>query len=152
MTVNAAHIAEVRRMVAEPDGSGGYTDAVLATLIEKYGLVDKYGQSSTYLQMPGSAATSAVENDNPMWIPTYDLNAAAAQIWEEKAAAVAADFDFDADGGDYKRSQKHYQFLAQARYYAARRSPQTITLLKYPDERLLGYQKWVINLSNPEDD
>ena len=36
----------------------------------------------------------------------YDINAAAADVWELKASKYASLFDFDADGGDYKLSQK----------------------------------------------
>ena len=36
----------------------------------------------------------------------YDMNAAAANVWELKASKYASLYDFDADGGDYKLSQK----------------------------------------------
>jgi len=49
-----------------------------------------------------------------------DLNAAASDIWDEKAAEVAGSFDFDADGGDYKRSQLVAQYRGEAAKYRSR--------------------------------
>ena len=49
-----------------------------------------------------------------------DLNAAASDIWDEKAAAVAGLFDFAADGGDYKRSQLIAQYQEAAAKYRSR--------------------------------
>jgi len=51
-----------------------------------------------------------------------DFNAAAAVIWDEKAAAAARLYDFAADGGDYKRSQLVEQYQAQAAKFRARAS------------------------------
>ena len=56
------------------------------------------------------------------WIPTYDLNAAAADIWEEKAATVADEFDFKADGGSFTRSQKEEKYLGKSRFHSSRKS------------------------------
>ena len=49
-----------------------------------------------------------------------DLNAAAAIIWDEKAARASGAYDFSADGGDYKRSQLVAQYQAQAAKFRAR--------------------------------
>lgn len=45
---------------------------------------------------------------------SYDLYAAAAEIWRQKAATVADRFDFNADGAAFQASQlmKHYQAMA----------------------------------------
>ncbi len=64
---------------------------------------------------------------NPDWTATYDLHAAAADIWEEKAAILSADYDFTADGATLARSQAYEQAMKQARYHRSRRSPKTIT-------------------------
>jgi hypothetical protein len=64
---------------------------------------------------------------NPDWTATYDLHAAAADIWEEKAGVVSVDYDFNADGATLNRSQVHEHMMAQARYHRSRRSPKTIT-------------------------
>lgn len=47
----------------------------------------------------------------------YDMNAAAADVWDLKAAKYADGFDFAADGGDFKLSQKVAQAQKQAASY-----------------------------------
>lgn len=49
-----------------------------------------------------------------------DLNATAAEIWDEKAAAVAASFDFEADGGKYTQSQLVAQYGMMAAKFRSR--------------------------------
>jgi hypothetical protein len=46
---------------------------------------------------------------------TYDVYAAAAEIWRQKAAQVAERFDFSADGASFRASQLmgHYERMAQ---------------------------------------
>ena len=66
------------------------------------------------------------QDANTYWMPTYDLNAAAADVWSEKGSALAIKFDFGADGSNYTLSQQYQQALSQARYYRARRSMKTI--------------------------
>lgn len=117
MTATAAMIGRLRRMVNE-DSSSVYSDADLATYIEVYPVVDQDGNFP----------------ENPDWLPTYDVNAAAADIWEEKAARFAELYDFDADGGDYKRSQMVENAMRMAARYRARRSASTVRMIKYPPE------------------
>ena len=54
------------------------------------------------------------------WTPTYDLDYAAAEAWDYIAAENACDFDFAADGSDYKRSQAHQHALERATYFRRR--------------------------------
>jgi len=115
MSATNGQIEQLRRRVNELT-SAIYSDNALAEYIERYPLVDAYGYDP--------------EDDN--WTETYDLNAAAADIWGEKAAARADDFDFRADGGDYTRSQAYEQAMKQARYYQARRSFKTVTMQASP--------------------
>ena len=75
--------------------------------------------------------------ENPDWTPTYDLNAAAADIWVEKAGVFAGDFDFAADGASYTRSQAYEQAMKQARHFSARRSHKTMTMQSSPKRPLL---------------
>lgn len=49
----------------------------------------------------------------------YDLNSAAAEIWETKAGQVWDAYDFDADGQQFSRSQMHKHALEQARFFRA---------------------------------
>jgi len=48
---------------------------------------------------------------------TYDLNAAAADIWRIKAANVARLFDFSTDGHSIKRGELRKTYLEMADYY-----------------------------------
>jgi len=135
-SVTAAQIAQLRRMAAEPLTTT-YSDALLTTYIETYPIPDGEGH------FPG-------EEDEDYWTPTYDLHAAAADIWDEKAAAVADRHDFSADGGSYNRSQVYDQAIKQARYHRARRAPATATLRKRPRELHAEDFPWIGNL--PESD
>jgi hypothetical protein len=117
MTATADQITRVRRMVNERDATN-YSDETIQTFIEDHPLVDAEGFSP--------------DQDN--WTATYDLNASAADIWEEKAALRADDFDFSVDGGNYTRSQAYEQAMKQARYYRSRRSHKTIEMESTPKE------------------
>ena len=121
-SVTAAQIAQVRRMVNEPLTTT-YSDAIITTYIETYPLVDENGEAP---RVP-STITPGSMMVNPDWTATYDLHAAAADIWEEKAAVVSVDYDFSADGSSLSRSQVYEQMMAQARHHRSRRSPKTIT-------------------------
>lgn len=127
MTATAAMIAQVRRMVNESD-STTYSDATIQSYIETYPLLDERGQEPyTY----DTSTTPPTQDTNEDWIATYDLHAAAADIWEEKAATVADKVDFEADGGRYSCSQKAEAYMKLARSHRARRSIGTITLIPW---------------------
>ena len=123
---SSAQINRLRRLVAEVN-IDTYTDLDLSECIERYPLPDANGLAP----------------DATTWAGNWDLNQAAADIWEEKAAAVAANFDFAADGGDYKRSQAYAQAMQQARNYRAKRQMGTFTMVATPlpvgATRLDGY-------------
>ena len=135
--VTAAQISQLRRKIAEPTDAI-YTDAVLTTYIETYPHLDQWGEE--YLDAWGEV--------NSEWEPTYDLNAAAGDLWEEKASAVASKFDFNADGGSYTQSQQYEQYMKQCRFYRSRRMPTTLRLIKSPEEgRINGTDEmWIGNL------
>ena len=116
--VTAAQIATVRRMVAEPSTTT-YSDALITTFIETYPCIDEQGEAPFTF----SAAVPPVHVVNTEWMPTYDLNGASADIWQEKAATLASGYDFSADGGNYSRSQAYEQAMKQCRYYRARMRP-----------------------------
>jgi len=118
MTATAAQIAQVRRMVNEPT-EATYDDDTIQGYIEAYPLVDIQGEDPIILDY---STTPPSTDENTNWIPTYDLNAAAADIWSEKAAARADYFDFATDGESHKKSQSYEQCMKQARYYRSRRS------------------------------
>ena len=131
--VTAAQIAQLRRMVAEP-ATTTYSDALLTTIIEGYACLDANGRMPIYW----SSTLPPVATLNPNWVATYDLNAAAAQIWEEKAAVPAADYDMNVDGGNYTRSQVYEQAMKQARHYLARRKASTWTLHPYDGDKSIN--------------
>ncbi len=99
MTATAAQIAQLRRMVAEPTDAT-YDDMALAGYIEAH---DR-----------GEAG--------------YDLHAAAADIWEEKAAALAGNMDFTADGATHHLSQQYQQAMAQAELHRRKAIATMVTL------------------------
>lgn len=51
---------------------------------------------------------------------SYDLHAAAADIWRMKASHVAGLVDFSTDGHSIKRSQQAQQYLNMSQYYQSR--------------------------------
>jgi hypothetical protein len=105
MALTAAELARLRRMCGELTDAAGYTDGVLQEMAARYPLPDAEHR----------------DPDDVGWMPGYDLAAAAADVWAEKAASLAVNYDFSADGGDYKRSQAHAQALSQAAYWRSRR-------------------------------
>ena len=124
MSATDEQIERVRRMTGELD-TGTYIDDDIQTFIEDHPLVDENGEPP---RVP-STTTPGEMMTNPDWTDTYDLNHAAADIWEEKAAVLAGDYDFEADGGKYTRSQAYEQAMKMARHYRAKRSPKEITLV-----------------------
>lgn len=58
------------------------------------------------------------EDGSDTWVPTWDLNTAAAEGWRRKAAKVAGAFDFSTDGQSFSRSRMHAHCLEMARMYA----------------------------------
>jgi len=118
-------------MAAEPDSTNGYTDSVLTETIERYPVRDSDGLAP----------------DDDDWTDTYDLNAAAADVWTEKAAALAVRFDFTADGSTFHRSQAVIQARAMAIHYRARRYAKAVAL---EADINTESDEWIGNL--PEED
>lgn len=87
-------------------GDTSWTDSELSTILARYPLPDANGVAPN-------------EQD---WIETYDYNAAASEIWFMIAASLQDEFDFDADGGSYKRSQKFENAMKMAKFYAGKRA------------------------------
>ena len=121
MTATAEQVARLRRIVNESDATT-YNDAALRIYIERYPLLDALGHEP-YVESETSPGTLEANDD---WTATYDLNAAAADIWAEKAAALASEFDFSAGGQNFTRSQGYQMMMQQSRYYRARRAMGTI--------------------------
>ena len=128
MSATAAQIARIRRMVSEPTADI-YTDQDLAGYIEARPCIDERGEAPFLWD---TITTPPTKKANPYWTPTYDLNAAAADLWNEKAAIAAAWFDFSADGAQFSRSQAYTQAANMARFYWSRRNPTTLTVRPEP--------------------
>lgn len=103
-TPSAADLARLRRMTGEVGGT--YEDDVLSATLARYTLPDAAGKA----------------DGETGYVPTFDFHAAAADVWSEKAAAAAGQYDFTADGGSFHRSQVAETAERQARWHAARRS------------------------------
>lgn len=129
MAATADMVARLRRLVDEPTDVAPYTDAVLEDYIEAHPTLDALGTDPLETDFTTTPPTMTERDE---WIPTYDLHATAADIWEEKAAAVAEGFDFKADGSSFSRGQKYEQYMAKARYHQSRRAIGTITLRVEP--------------------
>lgn len=144
MTVTAEMVATVRRLVNE-SGTDTYSDTDIENIIKKYPMMDELGKEPYYWTTTSTVPTKTWNTD---WIPTYNLNYAAADIWDEKAAVLAGLFDFSADGGTYTRSQGYNQAVSMSKFYRGRGSIKTITLIKKPDEpaSLSSYPAWIGNL------
>lgn len=145
MTATAAQIAQLRRMVAEPTTTT-YDDTDLQAYIEAYPLMDEQGEAPYTL----SSAMPPAQVANTNWIATYDLNAAAADVWDEKLGAIADKFDYSAEGSAFHLSQTVKQYESRARYYRSRRATKTMTAVKWPEENTPDKFPWIANL--PETD
>lgn len=110
MAASDAMKARVRGMTGELT-EAPYTDAAIAVFIERYPIPDYNGELPLF---EGEV--------NPDWIPTYDMNAAAADIWDEKAALLVGKFDISADGANMSRSQLYDMAQRRARHFRSRRA------------------------------
>jgi hypothetical protein len=143
VAATADEIMRLRRMTGEVSNST-YYDSVLSEYIEAYPLNDARGEEPYEWDTTTEPPT---RDDNDEWVPTYDLNAAAARIWEEKATEYIADYDYSADGASLNRSQAFKHMMAQAGYYRSKRAMTTTT--QYMD--IADTQDdWVANA--PEED
>jgi len=127
MAATEEQVVRLRRMVAESD-TATYTDTDLRGYIERYPLVDGLGNEPT----EPSETDPVTLVENPDWTATYDLNAAAADVWNEKAAALAGNYDFATQGQSFQRSQAYANYMRQAQCYRARRAIGTIMLQTIP--------------------
>lgn len=118
-------LLELRRKAGEVSGNN-YSDSQLTAYLARYPLIDVNGRQwyldPQYMTGSGSTAQPTVLL-NPVWIPTFDVNSAAADVWQEKAASLVNNYDFSAEGASYSRSQMYEHAMAQARYFRGRRAP-----------------------------
>jgi len=137
MAASAAMISQVRAWVAEPTTTP-YSDAEIAVYIEHYPLLDERGVAP-YWYDPSTDPPTQVATSG--WYPSYDLHAAAADIWEEKAAGLGLTVDRPTQGptpGTHRETQPRDFALSQARYHRSRRSARTVTGIPWPSPRRRG--------------
>lgn len=128
-------VARLRRMTAEPITSDTYTQGEMLEAIARYPLPDSDGRKPT----------------DTGWTGAWDINRAAADVWDEKASLLAADFDFSADGGTYQRSQAYLQMVATAKRFRAQRATSALVMVATPEPaNATGLDEWLGNA--PEDD
>ncbi len=119
MTATQAQKDELRWKLADTTANY-FTDAQLAVLIERYPVDDDDGN----------------EPDDDGWTATYDLNAAAADGWDEKVMAISdSSFDFSADGSTYNRSQRLQAYRQNAATFRSRSYAQSVQPAKAPREQ-----------------
>jgi hypothetical protein len=134
-----ADLTRLRRMINE-SGTATYTDATLVTIIACYPVPDAAGEYP--LLYSGSANTA--------WVATYDLASAAADVWDEKAAALATGaYDFTADGATFHRSQISAGARAQANVWRSRRMALG-RVLRADMGSVTEVQRWIGNLAEPD--
>jgi len=100
MTATQDMIFSVRLNIADTSGTV-FDDDVVTEVIESYPIMDGDG----------------IYPDEDGWVPTYDLNRASAYLWLRIASLYAEQFDFNADGASYSRSQKHKHALKMAGFF-----------------------------------
>ena len=110
----------------------GVTDVESGTAVFK--VEDTAGTVSGYSvdYARGVVSFTADQSGKSYWWSgySYDLNAAAADIWRMKASHVANLVDFSTDGHSVKRSQQAKQYLDMAGYYQNRSVSEGVTTAK----------------------
>ncbi len=105
MALTAAQLSTIGRRAGEAHKSTDdrmVTDETIQLIADEVGLV----KDSADL-----APTAA------LYTTTYDLAAATAGVWREKAGRMAEGFDFRAEGATFTRSQAYRHALQQATYW-----------------------------------
>ena len=146
MTVSSDMISQLRRMVNEPTNDP-YTDEILTAIIDDYPLIDERGEAPYTWD---TSTTPPTQDENEDWIDTYDLHAAAARVWEEKATAWADKYDFSADGGQFVRHQAYDQCIRMAKHHNARRAPRNIRMFMWPEPTGAAAQSRIANLKESD--
>ena len=90
----------LRRMTAAAE-SPALTDQEITDLLTLWARPDSAGR------LPGDTG----------WVPTYDLNGAAAEGWRWKAGKVAGNFNFAADGQTVSKAELIEHCLRMERRY-----------------------------------
>lgn len=147
MTATASDILRLRAMIDEPTGDT-YDDEALAEIIERYPLTDERGVDPYWID---TSTEPPQQVETTGWLPTYDLAAAAAEIWQRKASAAVSDIDMPHEDRNYRYSQRYDQYMRQARFYEARRSAKSAVLIASPSPNRRGTGSSVVGNLAEED-
>jgi hypothetical protein len=128
MAASQEQIATLRRMTAEYTPTETYDDSLIAWFIESRPLPD--AQGNVQYERLNDGTTSAEANSS--WTPTYDLAAAAADVWEEKQAALTEEVDTSVDGASLARSQAYDHAGREARKWRSRSHASSVYLAPSP--------------------
>jgi hypothetical protein len=95
------------------------TEAQVRELIVRFTQADRQptlsdAEIDELVQMSKRQDSSKRPPTDPAWEPTWNINAAVALGWEQKAARLATDFDIRSADQDLKRSQAYEMCLRQA--------------------------------------
>ena len=80
--------------------------------------LDDHALNSRVKDVNGEAPLNADGTANTDYTLTIDLYRAASLGWHQKAGVFAEQFEFEADGGVFKRNQAYDMAIAQAKRYA----------------------------------
>lgn len=116
MAVTTSMITSVRRKTGESTEQN-YTDADIEAIIEEsqVDVVRAFTETDDWI------INQSQSDDDSEYV--YDLNRAAATIWEEKLAKLveSGSFDVSGAGGSFSRSQIEAQYRSRLAYYLSRR-------------------------------
>lgn len=119
MAASEADVRKLRRMCNENDDTSAYDDIDLTQYVESYPIADSDGN----------------EPADSDWVAVYDLAAAASDVWSEKAAIAAQDYDFSDNGASFTRSQVYEQCMKMSRYHASRKAIGSVKVYVSPKPR-----------------
>lgn len=105
-------------MTSEPFG-GSFSNEALWDAIERYPLA-YYDPDTGQWYEPGDTG----------WVARYDLYGAAADVLEEKAAAVAGEIDYTDQGASYKAGALSDKYLRMAQTYRSRSQPRSVSVVR----------------------
>lgn len=148
MAPTEEQIARLRRMTAEPT-EATYDDAALISLLEEYAVLDWLGKEPVVIDRQVAGGPPVVI-PNPLWTPTYDLHAAAARVWQEKASAWIERYSFSDSGQSFERNQVYTNMMQRVRFHEARRNPRTLEQHAWSG-RDRRYPKYIANAPETDD-
>jgi len=123
MTVTADLVLRVRQLINETEDTT-FRDEEIVDAIAAHALTDLSGRSQ-WLNLDETIA-------NTLWVPTYDVYLAAADLLEVKLAQVSCQVDVSQEGSQYTLSQRYDQLSRLITRYRSRRKSRVVKLRVQP--------------------